>query len=177
MPLSSVQQFVQKKLDGLAMPAGIPNLRAWITPPTLEDLDGPIAYIWAGRMRTRRQTGPRINLVAPGPGFKHIDWTIDVYMSYETTPDTNTVDTDFPSICDAVMTKLWTTTMPTFIDSNGNPLPPIPGGGAPPGANSQILAVGEEFDFEYPPERVPSTLRMLYFTAKFGFNVYEAVQA
>lgn len=172
MPLSSVQQYIQKQLDGLPMPAGMPNLEAYITPPTVEDIDGPRAYVWASRMRARRQTGPRINAYATGPGFKHLDWTIDVYLTYETTPDTETVDVDFPSICDAVMTKLWTTTMPTFIDANGN-VSPTP----PAGSNSQIVAVGEEFDFEYPPERVPATLRMLYFTARFGFNVYEAVQA
>ena len=176
MPLSSVQQYVQKQLDGLEMPAGIPNLEAWITPPTVEDMDAPRAYIWASRMRARRQTGPRVNVYASGPGFKHLDWTIDVYLSYETTPDTDTKDTDFPGICDAVMTKLWTTTMPIFIDANGNTIA-LDGPTAPTDANSQILAIGEEFDFEYPPERVPATLRMLYFTARFGFNVYEAVQA
>lgn len=172
MPLSSVQQFVQKHLDGLPMPTGIPNLTAYITPPTVDDFDGPRAYIWAGRMRAGRQTGPRINMYASGPGFKKLDWTIDVYLGYETTPDTPTNDTDFPGICDAVMSKLWTVTMPTFIDANGNP-----SATPPAGANSQILAVGEDFDFEYPPERVPATLRMLYFTARFGFNIYEAVQS
>lgn len=177
MPLASVQLYVQKQLDGLEMPAGIPELTAYVTPPTVEDLDGPRAYVWAGRMRAKRQTMPRVNINTQGSGYKHLDWTIDVYLTFETTPDTDTIDTDFPQIIDAVMTKLWTTAMPVFIDDLGNVIPGPYGPTAPAGARSQILQVGEDFEFEYPPERVPATLRMLYFVARFGFTVYEAVQA
>lgn len=42
---------------------------------------------------------------------------------------------------------------------------------------TQLVAIGEEFELEYPPEKVPATLRMLYYTARFGFTLYEAPQA
>jgi hypothetical protein len=119
-------------------------------------------------MRGSRQTAPR------GQGFKHLAWTVDVYLSYETNPDSPTVDTEFPSIVDAVMAQLWSRTTPLFVDPAGNPVPP--GTPPPPGA-TQVLNTGEDFEFEYPPEHVPATLRMLYYTARLGVDLYEAVQA
>jgi hypothetical protein len=125
----------------------------------VEDIDRPKAYVMASRGRVKRQTAPR------GPGFKWISWTVDVYITYETTPDSPEVDQEMPLIIDAVCTRLWTTTMPLFIDDPTT------------GQKSQILQIGEEFDIEYPPERTPATLRMLYYTARIGFDIYEAVQA
>lgn len=159
MPLLSVQNYVKGLLDGLAIPGMQTPLQAYITPPTLEDLDAPHAYIWGGRLRGMRQTMPR------GPGFKHLDWTVDIYLVYETNPDSPTIDLEFPSIVDAVMNQLWTTTTPLFIND------PVTG------RKSQLLDVGENFEFEYPPERTPATLRMLYYSCRIGLNLYEAVQA
>jgi hypothetical protein len=70
-----------------------------------------------------------------------------------------------PLIIDAIMNKTWTTEMPLFITDPTT------------GVRSQILAIGEDFELEYPPERTPSTLRMLYYVARLGLDVYEAVQA
>lgn len=159
MPLNSVQLYTQSLLDGLTIPGMSTPLTAYITPPTVEDLDGPHAYIWGGRLRGLRQTMPR------GPGFKHLDWTVDIYLVYETNPDSPTVDQEFPLVVDAVMTKLWTTTTPLFITDPTT------------GVQSQLLNVGEDFEFEYPPERTPATLRMLYYSCRIGLNLYEAVQA
>jgi hypothetical protein len=130
-----------------------------VTPPTIEDLDAPTAYIWAGRLRIKRQTMPR------GAGFKHLAWMVDIYLAYETNPDSPTVDQEFPVIVDAVMNKLWTTQTPLIITD------PVTG------QESQLLNVGEDFQFEYPPERTPATLRMLYYSARIGMELYEAVQA
>lgn len=159
MPMNSVQLLVRDLLDGLAIPGSTQTLEAYITPPTVEDLDNPKAYVWASRGRVNRQTMPR------GLGFKKLLWSVDVYLSYETNPDSDTVDTEFPVIVDAVMARLWTAPMPTMITD------PVTG------LVSQNLAIGEDFDIEYPPEKVPATLRMLYFTARVGTTVYEAVQA
>ena len=88
-----------------------------------------------------------------------------MWLTYETNPDSPTVDQEFPLIVDAVMNKVWTTPLnDTFITDPTT------------GVRSQILAIGEDFDFEYPPERVPATLRMLYYTARLGLIVYEAIQ-
>lgn len=158
MPLNSVQLYVQGLLDGLAVPTMEQPLQAFITPPTIEDLDGPRAYVWGGQLRGRRQTMPR------GQGFKYLDWTVDVYLSYLTLPDDPDVDSQFPLLIDAVMTETWTTTMPVSIT---DPTTHV---------QSEILAIGEEWTLEYPPERTPATLRSLYYTARLGLTVYEAVQ-
>jgi len=159
VPLNSVQLYVRELLDELQIPGLNVALESYVTPPMVEDIDRPKAYVMASRGRARRQTAPR------GPGFKRIDWTVDVYVTYETTPDSETVDQEMALIIDAICTKLWTTTMPLFIEDPTT------------GLRSQILQVGEEFDIEYPPERTPATLRMLYYTARIGFDIYEAVQA
>lgn len=168
MPLNSVQQFIANQINGLEVPiGGTRPLEAYITPPTVEDLDRPKAYVWGGRCRGRRQTAPRTTSgIGTGKsGFKHLDWTVDIYLAYETTPDSVTADQEFPAIVDAVLAKLWTVPMPTFIT---DPLT---------GLVSQIQAVGEEWDLEMLPERTPNTLRMLYYSARIGMNVYEVVQA
>lgn len=168
MPLNSVQQYLANQLNGLEIPIVTDRpLEAYITPPTVEDIDRPKAYIWGSRCRGRRQTAPRniTGVGTPTSGFKHLDWMIDIFLAYETTPDSATVDQEFPAIVDAVLAKLWIAEMPTFIK---DPLT---------GLVSQIQAVGEEWDLEMLPERTPNTLRMLYYTARIGMNVYEVVQA
>jgi hypothetical protein len=171
MPLNSIQQYVKGLLDGLVFQDGIAALQAYVQPPVLDTLDAPKAYIWGGRMRGRRQTMPRVGTPAAinsgQSGFKRLDWTVDVYLSYEMNPDVpaTTLDQDFPLIIDAVLTKTWTTVMPTFITDSVT------------GVISQVLAIGEDFELEYPPERMPSTLQMIYYTARLGLDIYEAVQA
>jgi hypothetical protein len=159
VPLLSVQTYVQGLLDGLTIPGLSVPLEAYITPPTVEDIDRPKAYIWGSRLRVQRQTMPR------GAGFKHLGWMVDIYLVYETNPDSPTVDQEFPAIVDAVMSKLWTTPTPLLIT---DPLT---------GVVSQLLNVGENFEFEYPPERTPATLRMLFYSCRIGMELYEAVQA
>lgn len=169
MPLNSVQSYVKGILDGLTLPAptGQPasTLTAWVTPPTLEDLNGPRAYIWGGRNRGYRQTMPRAKPNQPATGgFKWLDWTIDIYLVYLTAPDDAQIDQEFPLMVDAVLSALWNTTMPVFITDPTT------------GLESQVLAIGEDWELEYPPERTPATLRMLYYTCRIAMDVREAVQ-
>lgn len=159
IPLNSIQWHVKNLLDGLVVPGTTQTLEAYITPPAVEELDNPKAYVWGARLVGKRQTMPR------GAGFKKLTWQVDVYLSYETNPDSPTVDQEFPLIIDLVMATLWATPMPIFITDPTT------------GLQSQLLEIGEEFQLEYPPERMPATLRMLYYTARLGLTVYEAVQA
>lgn len=163
MPLNSIQHVVRDCLDGIPIPGGTASLEAYITPPTVDNLDAPKAYIWGGRMRGTRQTMPRG--IAPAAGFKKLNWVVDIYLSYETNPDSPTVDQEFPLIVDAAMAALWQAVMPRMITDPTT------------GLETQLLAIGEDFDFEYPPEKLPATLRMLYYTARLSVNVTEAVQA
>lgn len=159
MPLNSVQYFVRGLLDGLAIPGTTQTLEAYITPPTVDELDNPKAYVLGAHLRGTRQSMPR------SLGFKKLTWLVDVYLSYETNPDSPTVDQEFALVVDAVMNTAWTTPMNNVFITDPTT-----------GLRSQILAIGEDFELEYPPERVPATLRMLYYTARLGLTVYEAVQ-
>jgi hypothetical protein len=165
VPLASVEQYVLGILDGLPIIGLGTELEAFITPPVVDNLDRPKAYIQGARLRTSRQTAPRRS------GFKHLAWTVDVYLTYETNLDSPTVDTEFSQVIDAVMAAFWSTTIPTFIDSAGRPVP-----AAVPNC-SQILNTGEDFELENPPEHTPKSLRMLYYAARLGVDIYEAVQA
>ena len=168
MPLNSVQIYVANLLNDLEIPMlGIPPVEAYITPPVYEDIDRPKAYVWGGRARGSRQTMPRNTsgqIVDGKSGFKKIDWHIDIYLIYETTPDATNIDMEFPSIVDAVMTKLWTTPLNAFITD------PITN------ATTQVSSIGEEWDYEMLPERTPNTLRMIYYSARITMMVQELVQ-
>ena len=89
---------------------------------------------------------------------------VDVWLSYETTPNSDTIDQEFPLLVDAVLNKTWTTEMPIVIQDPTTQ------------QYSQILSIGEEFEMDYPPEKTPATLRMLYFTTLIGLVIKEAVQ-
>lgn len=177
-----MQLYVKGLLDGLPVLSGtVLPVQAFVQPPVLDTLDGPKAYVWGGRLRGQRQSAPRINTPAADlighSGFKRLNWTIDVFISYEMNPDVPAVDLDqdFPMILDAVMWQTWTAPMPIFIDPVG--VPTSQENFVSGVSYTQILAIGEDFELEYPPERAPATMRMLYYTARLGLDVYEAVQA
>lgn len=169
MPLTSTQLYVKNIIDGLLVPGATAPIEAFVTPPAVYELNAPVAFVQGARLRVNRQTAPR------RAGFKRLAWVVDVYLSYETNPDSETVDTEFPQIVDAVMAAFWKAPIPTFIDSLGNVLgtnpDPVPDG------SSQIWNTGEDMELEYPPERLPATVRMLYYTARLGIDLEEVVQA
>src|SRR5579872_4663087 len=111
MPLSSVQQYVQKTINGITVTGQTEPLIAYITPPVMDKVGGaPKAYVWGGQCAVSRRTMPR------GLGFKRLDWMIDIFLNYETNPNRPTIgavtlDQQFPLIVDAVMAQLWTTQM------------------------------------------------------------------
>jgi len=169
MPLTSVQLYCKHIIDGLLIPGATAPLVAYVTPPTLSDLDGPVAIVQGARLRANRQTAPR------RAGFKRLQWVVDVYLAYETTPDPETNDLEFPTIVDTVMAAYWKTEIPTFIDPLGNTIGTNPE--VIPDGSSQILNTGEDFELEYPPEHVPASMQMLYYSARLGVDIYEAVHA
>lgn len=158
MPLASVQHHVQSVIDGLAVPGVTDSLSCYITPPVLEGLNGPRAYVWGGRTVERRQTAPR------GAGFKTLTWTVDVYLAYESPSNTGGADDDFPTLVDGVMGALRGAPMPVQITDGRT------------GVVSQIVAIGEDMDLDYPPEHTAAALRILYWASRIGVTVIEAVQ-
>ena len=158
MGLNAVQTHVQSLLDGIGVPGQTDTLVTYITPPPVEALDGPRGYVWGGTMRERRRTMPR------PLGFKALTWTVDIYLIYETSPSDADLDQAFPLLIDAVLTTLRRAPMPIKIyDPTTN-------------AQSQLLAIGEDFDMEYPPEVTPATQRSILYTCRIGATVQEDLQ-
>lgn len=164
MPLNSVQQYVRGVIDGISVPGQSVPLTAYVTPPVMDKVSPPKAYVWNGRCTGARRSMPR------GPAFKKLGWLVDIYLNYETNPNRvppggASVDAQFPLIVDAVMLTLWQTPMPVFITDPDT------------GYQSQILSIGEQFSIDYPPERSPATLRMLWYSLLLTVMVEEDVQA
>lgn len=163
MPLNSIQYFTKGVLDGLAIPGSTTALKAQITPPTIQGLSGPVAFVWGGSMRTTRQTGPRGK---PGAaGFKKQLWDVDVTLVYLTNPRNDRVDQAFPLVVDAVLAQVWSTTMPVPITDPTT------------GLESQVLQFGEDYRLDYTFVRTPASDRMLFYEARLTLSVYEAVNA
>jgi len=160
---------VRGLLDGLTVPYvdGMPPLTAWITPPALEQADGPRAHVWGGSVDISRQTAPR------GPGFKKWPWTVDVYLVYLTTPDDGLVAEPMPRIIDAVITRFAATVMPLFIDVYGNPMGP----NAASATDTQIQGIGERVRLQYPTEKMVGPMQMLWYVALLQVDVLEVVQS
>lgn len=175
MPLLSVQLYLVSVFDGLQVPGQAKPLAAKITPPVTMNLDGPVAFVWGGSMRGERQAGPRGKPGGPAStaGFKHLQWDVDVWLSYLTNPNSPTLDSEFPAFVDAVMAQVWSTPTTLGIDARG-----VPSGQTPaPDGVTQILSVGERFRLEYAPVHAVASQRQLYFDARLTLEIYEAVQA
>lgn len=170
--LNSIQQYVKGVINGITVPGQAQPLIAYVTPPTVDNMGfQPKAYVWAGKGHGHRQTAPR------GPGFKQIDWDIDIYLDLATNANRPNVagiavDNQFPLIVDAVLRQLFTTTMPIFIDDNGTPQPTFP----PFQGSTQVHHIGEDFHIDYPTERTPGTQRMLWYSLLLTISIAEVVQ-
>ncbi len=168
--LDSIQNYVCNSiLQGLPITAvpDMPPLTAWITPPALEQADGPRAHVWGGSVDISRQTAPR------GPGMKKFPWTVDVYLVYLTTPDDGLDCEPMPKIIDAVLWAFATTTMPLFISAAGVPMGP----NAVNETDTQIQSIGETMRLQYPPEKMVGPMQMLWYTSALQLSVLEVVQA
>jgi len=163
MPLNSVQIFCRNIIDGMAIPGSPVALKAQITPPVLQNVSSPMAFVWGGNMSGKRTAGPRGK---PGhAGFKELAWDVDVWLILLTNPNNAMVDQQFPLVVDAVMDAFWSTTMPTVTTDPTT------------GLETQIRSIGEQFGLEYSPVHTPQTQRMLYYAARLRLSVFEAVNA
>ena len=160
MPMNSVTQYCFGLLEGLEIPwDGIAPITAYITPPAPGAFDGPIAVVAGARMQASRESMPR------GMGFKNLVWTVEVYLHYQSVPTASNLDQIFPIIVDAVMTKMWTTTMPTPIEDPTT------------GAKSSVMSIGERFTVDYPPIRTANKSQTYVYVARIQFEVKELLQA
>lgn len=167
MPLYSIQRYLQNALNDLALPSVVPGpLVARITPPVAEKISVPHAYVWGGRLRASRQTAPRVK------GFTRYPWTCDCWLVYLDTPDDAMANEPFAQVIDAVMAQLQAVTMPVLIDPDGNVVTEA----LADKTCSQIQAIGETFDLDYPPEKLAQSQRMVWYSARLGVDILEVIQ-
>jgi hypothetical protein len=165
--LGSLQFYLKGIIDGLAVPALGKEITARITPPIWDKADAPRAYIWGGRLAAARQTAPR------GPGFTAYPWTADIYLAYLAGATQAFEDEPFPGVVDAVLKALQAAPMPTFITAGGVPVGP----NQVNPTDTQIQAIGERFELDYPSEHAVLAGRQVWYSARIGASILEVVQA
>ena len=112
MGLVVVQSFFLSLLDGLEMPYGKPNARAFITPPDPRVYaKAPAIYIWPSDGSENRSadlggTLPRNTGPNTSSGTKGILHEMDVYLTWFSAGSGTTQDPIFPGMVDAVMYAL-----------------------------------------------------------------------
>lgn len=156
--LNSVLQHVKTVVNGLQLPGQGKPLDAAVVPPPLEPLNGPKGYITPGTMRGKRQTMPR------GPGFTQPLWTVDITLDLLDLPTDPNLEQTFPLVADAVLLALFADTMPVFITDPTT------------GMRTQLLAIGEEYEFEPGDWKTTASGRMILFRGRVSTTVKEALQ-
>lgn len=140
MPIASTCLYMQSLLNGLNMPGGAPEMRAYIMPLDPNDESQyPTAYVWPADFDESRDpdtggTVPRNSGPGTPSGFKPIEHQIEVFIVWFQQGDDPSADSLFPGIVDAAMAALRTS--------------PDPGGGVPVtdpwvGTVSSLFDVGE----------------------------------
>ena len=148
MGLYSVRKYVRTMLDGTTFP-GLPNmppLAAYMTPPAVEPANSAKAYVVGGRAHRSRQTAPR------GAGFNKRPWQVDIYLAYMDTPTNQRANEAFDQIIDVIIGVVETQTMPVLINPQGVVLSQSQADST----CTQIQAIGEVWDLQNPPERMPA---------------------
>jgi hypothetical protein len=109
MPIASTLAYVKGLLVDLPMPAGLPAMAAYITPPDPnEETQIPTAYVWPtdgeeSRNGEKAGTVPRNSGYGTPSGDKGIEHNIDVYVVWEASDEEPDIDSLFPGVVDAVM--------------------------------------------------------------------------
>jgi len=112
IPIVTCQQFLLSLLDDLVLPYGIPNARAYVTPPDPRiQARVPAIYIWPAdgdENRTEQLGGTIPRNTGPGTasGTKGIMHRFDVYLTWVTTGSGTEQDPKFPGMVDALMYAL-----------------------------------------------------------------------
>lgn len=158
MGLNAVLQHVKGVVDGLAIPGQQKPLNAAVVPPPLEPMSGPMGWITPGPMRGQRQTAPR------GPGFTQPLWQVDITLDLQDLPTDPGLEQAYPLIVDAVLAALWAAPMPVFITDPTT------------GVKTQMLAIGEEYEFAAGNWVTTAAGRMILFRGRITTTVREAQQ-
>ena len=171
MPLVSVQSFFLSILDGLPMPYGKPDAKAYITPPDPRvRAKIPAIYIWPSDGDENRSpelggTVPRNTGPNTASGTKGIMHRIDIYLTWFSTGSGKQQDPVFPAMLDAVMYALrFSTPMPVqMTDPNS-------------GLVSEIYNIGEQMTYRTGIESTADEREKRY-DALITVNTWEIFRA
>ena len=158
--LNSIFQHVKGVLDGLPLPGQSWPLTCHVVPPPVEPLgDKPIAYLTlAGKMQGKRQTMPR------GPGFTGMDWPVGITVDFQDLSTDPNLEQAFYLITDAILIKLFATTMPVPITDPTTNLP------------SQLTAIGEDGSVQLGNLVTTASNRVLMFRGQVTTTLREKTQ-
>jgi hypothetical protein len=175
MPLNTVQLHLKSILDQLPLPGGIGILQAFIQPLVVDtDAEDPVAYIWGSHGNESRKapsgSKPRArpgNLASGGN--KQLTHQVDIWLVYFESNEDPNGDSAFPSVIDAVMACLRNTELLDAVTIHA--VDPVTG------QLSDLLAIGEDMDWDYAGVRVTADQRMFRYDAQITCEVVEVIQA
>jgi hypothetical protein len=166
MGLNTVQQHIQKLLDGLVVPTYSQPLRAYVTPPVPDDMaSSPVCYIWGARSFERRLTLPRATTANQASGAtKEVMYSLETYLYAIDDPNSPGVDQRFPVLVDSVTSTL--RLAPIGIQMTDPTT----------GTVSSLLAIAEQVTTTYDYERLLADQRYVRFGALLVVTVQETFQ-
>ena len=175
MPINSTLSHVRSLLDRASIPGGAGRyLEAFIAPPDPEVTQvNPHAYVMAARGPENRDSGSRSPAPAgaPGPvpqppaGWKIINHTVEVYLTWFNDNQDPQIDSSFPLVIDLAMNILRTCHMPIDLVDPAT------------GINCQLINLGEKLTYEWVPVRSTADQRLQRNDALITAPVEEWIQA
>jgi hypothetical protein len=176
MPIASTLAYIKSLIDELPMPGGAPPLRAFITPPAVDDnpMGEPHAFIWPvsgeeSRAPDRGGSVPRaltkpVPGANPNSGTKPIDHAIHVYVIWDQANDDEQADSWFPGMVDAISWQLRVSADPVVITDPYD------------GTISQLVDVGDTIPYQITV-RFLEDQRYLRYDALLSLPVLELIQS
>jgi hypothetical protein len=168
--VNSVQFYIKGLLEQLIIPGPVGTLEVFITPPDpKEDADRPTAYVWPADGSEKRRSLPRNNgpaTVPSGSGWKDQVHRVQIYLIWFAGDDEADVDSAFPSVVDAVLFTLRTSS-------------PNPAYATDPvtGVITQLVNIGEEQSYEIVPVHALADQRWNRYDARITVSVLEEFQS
>ena len=185
MSVAAVQSYIQSLLQDMPWPAsmtGLPALQAYITPPNPNvQSEIPACYIWPQRLRESRDTDklrsgtiPRAATPGGPSGTKAVDYTMNVWVTWDMSSDDPDADNLFPGMTWQVMVTL----RGAAYAADGTSWSQDPYLLTDPWTSEQswLIDLGEDMTAEYY-ERVLESERLLRMDCVIACSVSEVIAA
>jgi hypothetical protein len=168
MSLNAVQQAVRDTINGTSS-SYLPNLTAYVAPPSLSDLGAPKAFVWGAVFSEKRWTmsagrydGDQ-NYIASSGGNKKVDHQLFIWLSVVVKPDDPHADEAFPILLENVLKALRATPkVQNIVDPST-------------GQKSTMMNLGEEFHVEYSTPRTTADQRLVRVDARITCMLFEMI--